>query len=57
MDFMFFVILITALSLIYYGYVHKLENDVKKKELDLEERKLELEILQLQAEKERKKIE
>lgn len=54
---MFFVILITALSLIYYGYIHKIENDVKKKELELEERKIELEILQLEVQKERKKIE
>ncbi|MGF2616145.1 hypothetical protein ACQUWN_11140 [Rossellomorea aquimaris] len=57
MDFMFFVILITALSLIYYGYIHKIENDVKKKELELEERKIELEIMQLEIQKERKKIE
>jgi len=51
-DFSFYITLIIGFSLIYYGYVRKLDNDLKKKQIELEEKKLELEMRMLEVNKE-----
>ncbi len=48
MDLFFYIVLIVAFSLIYYGYVKKKDNDLKMKELELEEKKVELEMKKLE---------
>ena len=53
MGLFFFLAIIVGLSLMYYAYVKKLENDLKKKELEVEEKKLELEIKKLENDGER----
>ena len=52
MDLFFYITIIVGLSLIYYGYVKKQDNDLKKKQLELEEKKIELEIRKLDHSKE-----
>ncbi|MFZ0370478.1 MAG: hypothetical protein WAM07_12865 [Halobacillus sp.] len=44
MGLFFYITIIVGFSLIYYGYVKKIDNDLKKKELEIEEKKIELEI-------------
>jgi len=51
-DFSFYITLIVGFSLIYYGYVRKLDNDLKKKQIELEEKKLELEMKMFEVSKE-----
>ncbi len=46
-DFYFYVTIMVALALLYYGYDKKLSYDLKAKELELEHKKLELEIIKL----------
>lgn len=45
---MFYLALIVAFSLIYYGYVKKKDNELKMKEFELEEKKVELEMKKLE---------
>ncbi|MGP4069988.1 hypothetical protein [Halobacillus sp. B29] len=47
MNLFFYITIIVGFSLIYYGYVKKIDNDLKKKELEIEEKKIELEIKKL----------
>jgi len=47
MDLFFYITVIVGFSLIYYGYVKKIDHDLKKKELEIEEKKIELEIKKL----------
>ncbi|MGP4074685.1 hypothetical protein [Halobacillus sp. K22] len=51
MDLFFYITIIVGFSLIYYGYVKKIDNDLKKKELEIEEKKLELEMKKIDHEK------
>ncbi len=44
----FYITIIIGFSLIYYGYVRKIDNDLKKKKLEIEEKKIELEIKKLE---------
>lgn len=48
LDFFFYITIIVGLSLIYYGYVNKSDNEVKKKKLEVEEKKIELEMKKLE---------
>lgn len=41
MDLFFYILLIVAVSLVYYGYVKKKDTDLKIKEIELEEKKIE----------------
>ncbi|UCZ52615.1 hypothetical protein LGQ02_17665 [Bacillus shivajii] len=43
MDLFFYITVIVALSLIYYGYKHKAELSLKEKEIELEAKKVDLE--------------
>lgn len=52
LDLFFYITIIVGLSLIYYGYVKKQDNDVKKKQIELEEKKIELEMKKLDLSKE-----
>lgn len=47
MDTFFYITVITAFSLIYYGYIKKKDTDLKVKELELVEKKVELELEKL----------
>ncbi|MCA0970839.1 hypothetical protein LCM20_09575 [Halobacillus litoralis] len=47
MGLFFYMTIVVGLSLMYYAYVKKLDNDVKKQELQLEEKKIELEMKKL----------
>ncbi|SFF56913.1 hypothetical protein SAMN05216353_10213 [Halobacillus alkaliphilus] len=47
MNLFFYITIIVGFSLIYYGYVKKIDNDLKEKELEFEEKKIELEIKKL----------
>ena len=49
MDLFFYIVLIVAFSLLYYGYVKKKDTDLKIKQIALEEKKIELEIKQIEA--------
>jgi hypothetical protein len=48
LDFYFYITIIVALSLIYYGYDKKKSYELKGKELELENKKLELEMKKLE---------
>jgi len=48
MSFSFYITVIIGFSLIYYGYVKKLETNLKMKSIELEEKKIELEMKQLE---------
>lgn len=52
MDLYFYITIIVGFSLIYYGYVKKIDNDLKKKKLELEEKKVELEMKKIEMSKE-----
>ncbi|MEH7011994.1 hypothetical protein V7087_14490 [Neobacillus niacini] len=51
MGFYFYLTIVIAISLIYYGYVKKKDNELKMKEIELEEKKLELEMKKLDQDK------
>lgn len=55
MDFYFYVTVIIGFSLIYYGYIKKIEIDLKMKELEIKEKQIELETKILEKESELKK--
>ena len=55
MDLFFYIMLIVAISLIYYGYVKKKDSYLKMKELKLEEKKVELEMKKLEDRQDYKK--
>ena len=55
MDLFFYIMLIVAISLIYYGYVKKKDSDLKMKKLKLEEKKVELEMKKLEDRQDYKK--
>ncbi|MFD2760171.1 hypothetical protein [Lentibacillus juripiscarius] len=52
MDLFFYITVIISLSLLYYGYVKKKDNELKEKEIALEEKKVELEMKKLDHNKE-----
>jgi uncharacterized membrane protein len=47
LGFIFYLTIIIGCSLLYYGYVKKIDNELKMKEIELEEKKLELEMKKL----------
>jgi hypothetical protein len=47
LGFYFYLTIIIGCSLLYYGYVKKIDNELKMKEIELEEKKLELEMKKL----------
>ncbi|SDN68126.1 hypothetical protein [Bacillus sp. OK048] len=47
MGFYFYATIVIGISLIYYGYIKKKDNELKIKELELEEKKVELEMKKL----------
>ncbi|MCT2535390.1 hypothetical protein NC661_17895 [Aquibacillus koreensis] len=53
MDFLFYITIIVALSLIYYGYEKKVNAELKKKEIELEEKKIELEMKKIDYDREK----
>lgn len=55
MDFYFYVTVIIACSLIYYGYIKKKDTDLKMKELEVKVKQIELETKKLEKEHEFKK--
>ncbi|SFA85184.1 hypothetical protein SAMN04488072_102317 [Lentibacillus halodurans] len=48
MSFWFYITIITAFSLIYYGYEKKKKYELKAKEIELEQQKLELEKIKIE---------
>lgn len=55
MDLFFYVTVITACSLIYYGYIKKKDTDLEIKKLEVEKKKIELKVKSLEKETNSKK--
>jgi hypothetical protein len=56
MDLWFYITLITAFSLLYYGYDKKKSYELKAKEIELEHKKIELEMKKLDTPVDLKKV-
>lgn len=48
MSLYFYITIIVGFSLLYYGYVKKIDTNLKIKKLELEEKKIDLEVKKLE---------